>query len=56
MGERHGEYRNFNINEPWVRQYFESLVGEEMVREIVDRCEDKETELKEFKFLSGEKI
>lgn len=56
MKERYYENLNFSIDEPWVRNYFESLLGEETVSSIVDRDGDRKTELNEFKFLSGEKI
>lgn len=49
-------YLNFSLDEPWVREYFDSLLGEETVSLIVNRDKDKKINLNEFKFLSGEKI
>lgn len=49
-------YLNYSLHVPWVREYFESLVGEETVSLIVDRDKDKKINLNEFKFLSSEKI
>lgn len=57
MRERNYQnYLNFSLDEPWVREYFGSLLGEETVNLIVDRTVDKKINLNEFKFLSGEKI
>lgn len=52
----HQNYLNFSLDVPSVREYFESLIGEEMVSAIVNRDEDSKIDLNKFKFLSVEKI